>query len=65
LVLEVVSRQAVRLFIRMHDVTLSVIAVCIDNPHRSPLAIQGRHAAPTPTGFAEIVGDDFPVLHTQ
>jgi hypothetical protein len=22
-------------------------------------------AAPTPTGFAEVVGDDFPVLHAQ
>ena len=24
-----------------------------------------RDAAPTPTGFAEIVSDDFPVFHTQ
>ncbi len=26
-------------------------------------AVQSRDAAPTPTGFAEIVSDDFPVLH--
>ena len=37
-------------FIGTHDETLSV-------------AIQGRDAAPTPTGFAEIVGNDFPVVH--
>ena len=26
---------------------------------------QSRDAAPTPTGLAEIVGDDFPVLHAM
>jgi hypothetical protein len=29
-----------KLFIRVHNEALSVVAVCIDNPHRSPLAIQ-------------------------
>ena len=33
------------------------------NPDRSPFAIQGRDAAPTPSSFAEIVGDYFLVLH--
>jgi hypothetical protein len=32
-----------------------VVAVSIDNPDRSPLGIHSRDAAPTPTGFAEIV----------
>ena len=36
------------------------MSVC--NPDRLPVAINRRDAAPTPTGFAEIVGDDFPVL---
>jgi hypothetical protein len=30
---------------------------------RSDLRMKGREAAPTPTGFAEIVSDYFPVLH--
>jgi len=47
----------------MHDETFSVITMCISNEDRSPFAIQGCDAAPTPTGFAEIVSDDFPLLH--
>ena len=35
----------------------------INNPDRSPLGINRGDAAPTPTGFAEIVSDDFPELH--
>jgi hypothetical protein len=35
----------------------------VGNEDRSPLRVYGRDAAPTPTGFAEIVSDDFPVLH--
>jgi hypothetical protein len=37
--------------------------MCINNPDRSPARIDGRDAAPTLTGLAEIVSDDFPVLH--
>ena len=37
--------------------------MCVGNPDRTPVRIQSRHAAPTPSGFAEIVSDDFPVLH--
>ena len=35
---------------------------CISR-HRSPVGINRCDTAPTPTGFAEIVSDDFPVLH--
>src|SRR6266536_2408360 len=52
-----------QLFIRAHNETLSVIAVRIGNEDRSPVEVHSRNTAPTPTGFAEIVGDDFPVLH--
>src|SRR5436309_8521636 len=34
----------------------------VSNPDRSPVRIDGCDAAPTPTGFAEIVSDYFPVL---
>ena len=35
----------------------------ICNPDRLPAGINGGDTAPTPTGFAEIVSDYFPVLH--
>jgi hypothetical protein len=41
--------------------TLSVVAMCVSNPYCPPLTINGRNAAPTSSGFAEIVSDDFPV----
>src|SRR5262245_37415602 len=34
-------------------------------PDRSPLRIQVRYASPTSSGFAEIVSDDFPMLHAM
>jgi len=40
-----------QLFIRPHNVMLSVAAMCISNPDRSRVAIDGWDAAPTPTGF--------------
>jgi hypothetical protein len=43
--------------------TLPVVAVCVRNPDRSPVRINRSDAAPTPAGFAEIVGDYFPVPH--
>ncbi len=52
-----------QLFIRTHNETLSVVAVRINNPNCSPLRINGRDVAVTPTGFLEVVGDYFPVLH--
>jgi len=48
-----------QLFIRVHNKTLSVIAVRICNEDCSPVAVHGCNAAPTPTGFAEIISDDF------
>src|SRR5882724_445806 len=49
-------------FIRTHNETLSVVAVCVSNPDRSPLRINGCDTTPTPPGFPEIVSDDLPVL---
>jgi hypothetical protein len=46
------SRQ---FFIRTHNEALSVIAVRVSNEDRSPVEVHGCDAAPTPTGFAEIV----------
>lgn len=42
---------------------LLLFSIC--NPDRSPVEINRRDAAPTPTGFAQIAGDDFPVLETH
>jgi hypothetical protein len=53
----------VQLFIRTHNETLSVTAVRIDNKDGSPVGVNRCDAAPTPTGFAEIVSDDLPLLH--
>jgi hypothetical protein len=50
------SHKRSQLFIRAHNETLSVVAVGVNNPHRSPLGINRGDAAPTPTGFAEFVG---------
>jgi hypothetical protein len=44
------------------NVTLSV-AVSVCNPDFAPFAIHRPHPAPTPSGFAEIVSDYFPILH--
>ena len=54
-----------QLFNGTHNVTLAVAAMRVCNPDRSPLAIQGRNPAQTPTGFAEIVSDDFPIFHVM
>ena len=43
-------------FIRVHNETLSVVAMRVGNEDCSPVRIYGWHTAPTPTGFAEIVG---------
>jgi hypothetical protein len=47
-----------QLFIRAHNETLSVVAMCVSNEDRSPARVHSCDAAPTPTGFAEIVSDD-------
>jgi hypothetical protein len=51
-----------QLFIGSHNETLSVSAMRISNPDCSPFAVQSCDTAPTPTGFAEIIRDNFPVL---
>ena len=38
---------------------LSVAAMRVSNEERSRLMIHGCDTAPTPSGFAEIVSDDF------
>jgi hypothetical protein len=47
-----------QLLIGVHNEALSVIAVRIRNPDCSPAEVYSCNAAPTPTGFAEIVSDD-------
>jgi hypothetical protein len=44
------------------DKSLSIVPMRVRNPDRSPVGIDRGDAAPTPTGLAEIVGNDFPVL---
>jgi hypothetical protein len=38
--------------------TLSVAAVCVSNPDRSPFTIHTCHTAQAPPGIAEIVSDE-------
>jgi hypothetical protein len=49
-------------FVGVHNEALTVAAMCVSHEDRSPFAIHSCDTAPTPTGFAEIVSDDFPVL---
>jgi hypothetical protein len=43
-----------------HDEPL-IVVMRVNNPDRSSFNIESRDPAPTPTGFAEIVSNDFPV----
>jgi hypothetical protein len=52
-------------FIGVHNEPPSVVAVCVSNPDCPPLTINGRNTAPTPSGFAQIVGDDFPIFQAS
>jgi hypothetical protein len=52
-----------QLFIRMHYAPLPVVAMRVSNKDRSAVGINRCNTALTPTGFAEIVSDDFPLLH--
>jgi hypothetical protein len=52
-------------FVGGDDESLSIVAVCISNEDRLSVGINRCDAAPTPTGFAEIVSDDFPELHVD
>jgi hypothetical protein len=46
-----------QLFFSVHDKGFSVVAMRVRNPDLSPVGINRRDTAPTPTGFGEIVGD--------
>jgi len=48
--------------IRVHNVPLRVIAMRVSNPDGSPFGVHSCDAAPTPTGFAEIVSNYLPLL---
>lgn len=48
--------------LRVYNEALSIVAVRVNNPDRSPFAIYRRDTAPTETGVAEIVSNDLPVL---
>jgi len=54
--------SSLRFLLSFGDETLSVAAMCVNNPDRSPVGINRCDAGPTPTGFAEIVSDYFPIL---
>ena len=54
------SRQ---FLLRTHNEPSIVVAMCVSNPDCSPVAIHRGHAVPTPSSFAKIVSDDFPLLH--
>ena len=54
-----------QLFSATSDKPLAVVAVCGNNEDRLSVGINRCDAAPTPTGFAEIVSDDFPELHVD
>jgi hypothetical protein len=47
-----------QLLIRTHNETLPVTAMPVSNPDRLAVGLNGCDAAPTSTGFAEIVSDD-------
>ena len=51
-------------FISTHNEALTV-AMRVSNEDRSSAGIHSCGAAPTPTGSAEIVSDDFPVFHLE
>jgi hypothetical protein len=49
----------------MHDEALTVVAVCVSNEDGSTAGINRCNTAPSPTGFAEFIGNQFPVFHVD
>ena len=49
----------------MDNVTLPVVAMRVGNPDCAAFTIKDGHTAPTPSGFAEIISDDFPVAFSN
>ena len=54
-----------QLFIRAHNETLSIVAMRVCNPDRAPVRTNCGKATPTPTAFAQIVGDDLSIFHAR
>jgi hypothetical protein len=54
-----------QLFIRKNNKAFPICAMRVSNEDCSPVGIHGCNAAPTQTGFAEIVGNNFPKLHAM
>jgi hypothetical protein len=54
-----------QLFLGVHNKASPVVPVCVSNEDGSSFVIHGCDPAQTPTGFAEIVSDDFPELHVD
>jgi len=57
------SKHAVNFSLPLHNKALPVVAMCVNNPDCSPARVRSCDTASTPTGFAEIVSDDFPGFH--
>jgi len=53
------------LWSRFSDRMLSIAPMRVCNESRPPVGINRSRHSPTPTGFAEIVSDDFPLLHAS
>jgi hypothetical protein len=48
-----------QLFVGVYNEALTIAAMCVSHEDRSPFAIHGCDASPTPSGFAETVSDVF------
>jgi len=57
------SRNAVSCSSGTHNETLFLVTMCVSNPDVRTLESIAENAAQTPSGFAEIVSDDFPIFH--
>ena len=49
-------------FVGVYNEPLSIVAMRVSNPDRSPVGIERPRHGPTPTGFVEIGGNNFPQL---
>jgi hypothetical protein len=59
------SYERSQLFICTHNEPLSIVAMRVSNPDCSPAGINRCDTAPTPTGFAEIVGDEYQLVAVE
>src|SRR5262245_11510093 len=56
-------RESRQQFIRTPNKPARVLALCGGNPKLSPLVIRARDTTAIPSGFAQIVSDDFAISH--